>query len=106
VVSLTVTFNPQVLRVRAVQEGSFLRQGGVAVDLHAAGRWRSRAGRHLDDANRRRDGRVGRGPARGHPLRAGRRRPGASTLSIRGIATTPRAGAFRWPFSSVAVTVR
>jgi hypothetical protein len=29
-VSLTVTFNPTVLRVRSVQEGSFLRAGGVA----------------------------------------------------------------------------
>ncbi len=29
-VSLTVSFNPSVLRVRTVQEGSFLRAGGVA----------------------------------------------------------------------------
>jgi type II secretory pathway component GspD/PulD (secretin) len=29
-VSLTVTFNPTVLRVRSVQEGSFLRAGGIA----------------------------------------------------------------------------
>jgi len=29
-VSLTISFNPSVLRVRAVQEGSFLRAGGVA----------------------------------------------------------------------------
>jgi hypothetical protein len=28
-VSLTVTFNPAALRVRAVQEGSFMRSGGV-----------------------------------------------------------------------------
>ncbi len=31
VVSISITFNPAVVRVRAVQEGSFLRQGGVAV---------------------------------------------------------------------------
>jgi len=29
-VSLTLTFNPAVLRVRSVQEGSFMRAGGVA----------------------------------------------------------------------------
>jgi hypothetical protein len=29
-VSLTISFNPSVLRVRTVQEGSFLRAGGVA----------------------------------------------------------------------------
>jgi general secretion pathway protein D len=30
-VSLTVTFNPAVVRVRSVQEGSFMRQGGAEV---------------------------------------------------------------------------
>ena len=30
-VSLTVTYNPAVLRMRTVQEGSFLRQGGLNV---------------------------------------------------------------------------
>jgi hypothetical protein len=29
-VSLTITFNPAALRVRTVQEGSFMRSGGVA----------------------------------------------------------------------------
>ncbi len=29
-VTLTVTFNPAVLRVRTVQEGTFMRQGGVS----------------------------------------------------------------------------
>ena len=29
-VSLTITFNPTALRVRSVQEGSFMRAGGVA----------------------------------------------------------------------------
>jgi hypothetical protein len=29
-VTLTITFNPSALRVRAVQEGSFMRTGGVA----------------------------------------------------------------------------
>ena len=28
-VTITITFNPAALRVRSVQEGSFLRQGGV-----------------------------------------------------------------------------
>jgi hypothetical protein len=29
-VTLTITYNPAALRVRAVQEGSFMRQGGTA----------------------------------------------------------------------------
>jgi hypothetical protein len=32
-VSLTLTFNPGALRVRAVQEGSFMRTGGVAAQF-------------------------------------------------------------------------
>jgi general secretion pathway protein D len=31
--SLTITFNPALVRVRAVQEGSFMRQGGVAASF-------------------------------------------------------------------------
>jgi general secretion pathway protein D len=31
IVSLSISFNPAVVRVRAVQEGSFLRQGGIPV---------------------------------------------------------------------------
>jgi hypothetical protein len=30
-ISLTLTFNQAALRVRSVQEGSFMRQGGIAV---------------------------------------------------------------------------
>jgi hypothetical protein len=31
--SLTITYNPALVRVRAVQEGSFMRQGGVAASF-------------------------------------------------------------------------
>jgi hypothetical protein len=31
VISLSLTFDPAILRVRSVQEGGFLRQGGVSV---------------------------------------------------------------------------
>ena len=32
-ITLTVTFNPAVLRVRNVQEGTFMRQGGVTANF-------------------------------------------------------------------------
>jgi len=32
-VTVTLTFNPAVLKVRSVQEGSFMRQGGVAAQF-------------------------------------------------------------------------
>jgi general secretion pathway protein D len=31
--SLSVSFNPAVLRVRSVQEGTFMRQGGIAASF-------------------------------------------------------------------------
>ena len=37
-VSLTITYSPGLLRVRSVQEGSFMRQGGVNAELQPAGR--------------------------------------------------------------------
>jgi len=49
VVSLSITFNPAVLRVRSVQEGSSSGKGGHRRHLHAPDRRRSRAHRHLDD---------------------------------------------------------
>ena len=69
-----VTFDPAILRVRTVQEGSFLRSGGANVDVLAAGRRRPH--RHHDRARRRRDrgvrhGPAGRGSVRRH--RAGHR---------------------------------
>ena len=44
VVTLTITYNPAVLRVRTVQDGTFMRQGGRDRHVHAAHRRRRRAG--------------------------------------------------------------
>lgn len=104
VVSLTVTFNPQVLRVRAVQEGSFLRQGGVAVTFTQ--QVDAESGR-VDISMTRTSDETG---ASGAGLLAAilfePAAPGASTLSTSGIATTPQGQAIPVAFSSVAVTVR
>jgi len=104
VVSLTVTFNPQALKVRAVQEGSFLRQGSVAVTFTQ--QVDGEAGR-VDISMTRTNDETG---ASGAGLLAAilfePAAPGASTLSISGIATTPQGQAIPLAFSSVAVTVR
>ena len=74
-ITLTLIFDPTKLRVRTVQEGSFMRAGGVAVDVHAAGQRQPR--RHHAGARRRRDRRVRHRPARRDALRrdrAGHRR--------------------------------
>ena len=58
-VTLTITFNPAALRVRAVQEGSFMRSGGVHAtftqQVDAAGG----PNRHRHRARWRCDGRGG-----------------------------------------------
>ena len=66
-VTLTLTYDPALLRVRAVQEGSFMRTGGASCHVHATGHAGSR-GRD-DYALRRRDRRVGNRPARRRRVR-------------------------------------
>ena len=83
-VTLTVTFNPAILRVRTVQEGSFLRQGGGNVVFTpkidaATGRMDLTFVRTGDTV-----GASGSGLARRHPVRRGRRRHVAVNHQRRG----------------------
>ncbi len=74
--TLTITFNPSALRVRAIQEGSFMRSGGVNATFT----------QQVDAASGRIDiaivragdatGVVGHGPAGRGPVRRGGRRSG------------------------------
>ncbi len=82
--TLTVTFNPAVLRVRSVQEGTFMRQGGVTamftprIDA-ATGRVDIAVTRSGDRA-----GRLGRRPDRRAALRRRRSRQLADSDQRRG----------------------
>lgn len=103
-VSLTLSYNPAVLRVRTVQEGSFLRQGGVAVAFTqqvdpASGRIDIALTRTGDET-----GAAGSGLLSAilfEPVAAG-----AATLSLSGVATTPQGTAVPLAFTPVTVTVR
>jgi hypothetical protein len=104
-VSLTITYNPAALRVRAVQEGSFMRSGGVAATFTqqvdaAAGRIDIAIVRASDATGVAGTGllgailfdAVGGGPA---------------NLSVTGAGTGPRGTAVPLQFAPVpAVTVR
>lgn len=103
-VTLTVTFNPAVLRVRAVQEGSFMRQGGTNATFtqqvdQAAGR--------LDIAITRPGDATG---ASGSGLLAAilfeAAAPGSTTLSPSGVATGPTGTPLPLQFTPVAIAVR
>jgi hypothetical protein len=103
-VSLSLTFNPAVLRVRTIQEGSFMRQGGMAVAFSqqadaGAGRLDVTITRTGDQT-----GASGAGLLAAvlfEPVAAG-----AATLSLSGVATTPQGAPVPLTFSPVTVIVR
>ena len=83
-----MTYNPAVLRVRTVQDGTFMRQGGVTADLRAADRRggtaasTSRSARTADQT-----GASGAGLLAAILFDAVA--PGTSQISVSGVANTP-----------------
>ena len=102
--SLSLTFDPSLLRVRTVQEGSFMNQGSVGVtfaqDVDTSG------GR-VDVALTRTDDMTG---AAGDGLVAAvvfdAIGPGATTLSANGMALTPAGAPLTLDFEPTTVSVR
>jgi hypothetical protein len=104
VMTLTITFNPSILRVRSVQDGTFMRQGGVATSFTP--RIDAAAGR-VDIAIARTNDQVG---ASGAGLLAALLfdavGPGSAVIQTSGVASTPDGSALPMQFSPVTVTVR
>jgi type II secretory pathway component GspD/PulD (secretin) len=103
-VSLSLTYNPAVLRVRNVQEGSFLRQGGVAATFTqnvnaATGRIDITIARMADPT-----GASGSGTVAAVTFDAAA--VGSSPLVISGVATQPGGAPLPLQFAPAAVTVR
>lgn len=102
--SLTVTFDPSVVRVRNVQEGTFLRQGGTQVSFTP--KIDAVAGR-VDITVTRIGDQVG---ASGAGLIASLLfdgvAPGSSMIRVSGIATAPDGTPLPLQFSPVTVNVR
>lgn len=104
VVTLTVTFNPNVLRVRTVQDGTFMRQGGTVTTFTpridaATGRVDIAVTRTSDQA-----GASGAGLLAALVFDAVG--PGGSMISVSGVASNPEGGPVPLQFSPVTVTVR
>ena len=103
-ITLTVTFNPAVLRVRNVQEGTFMRQGGVTANFTP----------RIDVATGRVDIAVARSGDQAGASGAGLLAallfdavgPGNSLIQVSGVASNPEGGALPLQFSPVSVTVR
>lgn len=103
-VTLTVRYNPEILQVRTVQDGTFMRQGGVTASFtpHID----STAGR-VDIAVARTGDQIG---ASGSGILASLMfdavGPGTATIAVTGVGTTPEGKAITLSFSPVTVTVR
>jgi hypothetical protein len=103
-VTLTITYNPNVLRVRTVQDGTFMRQGGVAASFTpridaVAGRVDIAITRTGDQAGASGAGLLG-------ALLFDAVGPGASIVQVSGVASTPEGAPILLQFSPVTVTVR
>jgi general secretion pathway protein D len=105
VMTLTITYNPNVLRVRTVQDGTFMRQGGATATFTP--RIDAAAGR-VDIAIARTNDTVGAsgGPGLLGALIFDAIGAGSSTIQVAGVASTPEGGAVNLQFSPVTVTVR
>jgi type II secretory pathway component GspD/PulD (secretin) len=104
VLTLTVTFNPNVLRVRTAQDGTFMRQGGVAASFTP--RIDAATGR-VDIAITRTGDQTGAsGAGLLTALLIDAVGPGSSTIQVSGVASTPEGAPVLLQFSPVTVTVR
>ena len=72
--TLSITYNPALVRIRNVQEGTFMRQGGIDAGVQQPDRRQERPHRHRHHAARRQDRRLDVGPARGAARRTARGR--------------------------------
>ena len=102
--SLTITYNPAVLRARSVQEGTFMRQGGAVASFTP----------RIDAAAGRVDIVVTRGADQTGASGAGLLASllfdavgaGGSLIQVSGVATAPDGTPLPLQFSPVTVTVR
>ncbi len=104
VMTLTVTYNPNVLRVRAAQDGMFMRQGGVSTTFTpridaATGRVDIAITRTADLAGASGTGLLA-------VLAVDAIGPGGSVIQVSGVASTPEGAPINLQFNPVNVTVR
>jgi hypothetical protein len=104
-VTLTITYNPAILRMRMVQEGSFLRQGNFANVVFTPNS--DAATGRIDLAFVRTGDTVG---ASGSGLLAAFQfdavGPGTSQMTISGVMATPTGGTIPVRFTPASIVVR
>jgi hypothetical protein len=104
VVTLTITYDPNVLRVRTVQEGSFMSVAGAKPSFSQRA---DTAGGRVDIAITRQGDKTG---ASGTGLLAALLfdavGPGSSVIQVSGVASGPEGNAVPLQFNAATVTVR
>jgi hypothetical protein len=103
-ITLTVTYNPAVLRVRNVQEGTFMRQGAVTATFTP--RIDAGAGRVDIAVVRTGDNAGASGAGLLAALMFDAVGVGSSEIQISGVASSPEGVPLPLTFSSANVTVR
>jgi general secretion pathway protein D len=103
-VTLTLTYNPGILRVRTVQDGTFMRQGGVTATFTP--RIDNTAGRVDISIARVNDQTGAQGAGLLASLLFDAVAPGSSSISVTGVASAPDGSAVQVVFSPVTITVR
>ena len=104
VITLSVTYNPAVLRVRTVSDGTFMRQGGVTASFTP--RPDANTGRVDIAISRVADQAGASGAGLLAALLFDAIAPGTTTLTIAGVASAPDGTPIALNFSPVSVTVR
>jgi hypothetical protein len=103
-ITVTVSYNPAILRVRSVTEGTFMRQGGITAPFTP----------RIDAGNGRVDIAIARTGDQTGASGAGllgallfdALSPGTSAISVTGIASGPDGAPIALTFSPVTVVVR
>jgi len=103
-VSMTVTYNPATLRVRAVQEGSFLRQGGVQVGFTQ--QVDPAAGRVDISLTRTSDSTGASGAGQLAAILFETVASGTAVLQVNGVATTPQGQPMPLVVAPTTITVK
>ena len=103
-ITLAITYNPAVLRVRTVSDGTFMRQGGVTASFTP--RPDATTGRVDITIARAADQTGASGAGLLAALLFDAIAPGTTTLTIAGVASAPDGTPLPLNFSPVSVTVR
>jgi hypothetical protein len=104
VITLTITYNPAILRVRTATDGTFLRQGGVTANFTQ--RKDDAAGRVDISIARVNDQTGASGAGLLAALLFDAIAPGSSSIGVTGVASAPDGTPLQIVFSPVTITVR